>query len=233
METNAADELEREEALARLPYLAPLQGAARAQVAAALHERRVAAGTYLFLEGEEEQGLFLVARGRVRIFKLSPEGREQGLRLAGVGESFNEIPALDGAPTAAGALALEETTLYVLARDDLLALLAAHPAVALALVDSLARRVRFLVGRVQALAFHSVPARLAQLLLEQAALNGEGAQVARSGWMTQQEMAAQLGTAREVVGRALRRFAADGLIAIERHQILILDPDGLRRLAAP
>lgn len=226
-------ELTATELLARIPYLAPLPEQARQAVLQAWQRRTAPAGTLLFTEGEASAGLHALAAGRVRIFKLSPDGKEQGLHLLGPGDTFNDIAALDGGPNPASALALEDCVLYRLGAGELLDLMAHHPVLAQSLVASLAGRVRFLVNKVEELAFHTVAARLARLLLEQAELNDRaaGVRVTRHRWLTQQEMAAQLGTVREVVGRILRQFAREGLIVLERRQIVLRDTAGLRAVA--
>ena len=114
-------------------------------------------------------------------------------------------------------------------RADLQAVAARHPDLAWALIESLARRARHLVGLVEDLSMRNVRGRLARLLLEQAQATGDEA-IQRM--LTQEQMASRLGTVREVVGRALRGLAADGIIEFDRHRIVILDPDRLADEAA-
>lgn len=185
--------------------------------------REYEAGALIFLEGEPSAGLHLIARGRVRIFKVSADGKEQGLHLLGPGDVFNDVSALDGGPNPASAMALEPTVVWVLPRHPLMQAVERSPVLARAIIEHLAARARFLVAKVEDLSFRSVTARLAKLLLEQASLAGPPDQLQRHRWMTQAEMAAQLGTAREVVGRSLRELEAEGLIRVERHRIQIID----------
>ncbi|MDQ4078301.1 MAG: Crp/Fnr family transcriptional regulator [Chloroflexota bacterium] len=228
------NELSPEQLVNRIPYFARLPVGVQEAVIRTWGRRTVEAGVMIFLEGEPTAGLYAIATGQVRIFKISPEGKEQGLHLLGPGNTFNDVSTLDGGPNPANALALENSVLYHLDRDRLMDLMAQYPALAHALVEFLAARTRFLVGKVEELAFHSVATRLARLLLEQAALSAASDELTlpRQRWMTQQEMAAQLGTAREVVGRILRQFAADDLIEFDRHQIVILDREAMERTAA-
>lgn len=189
------------------------------------------AGAIIFLEGEPTSGLFLIAQGKVRIFKVSSEGKEQGLHLLGPGDVFNDVAALDGGPNPASAMALEPAVVWVLPREQLMRAVESSPELARAIIEHLAARARYLVTKVEDLSFRSVTARLARLLLEQASLSGTENQLTRQRWMTQAEMAAQLGTAREVVGRSLRELESEGLIGVERHRILILDREGLETRA--
>lgn len=224
------DELAPTDLIQRIPYFALLPADASAELLGAWKRCTFGAGTMIFLEGAPTAGLYAVAAGQVRIFKLSPEGREQGLHLAGPGSTFNDVSALDGGPNPASTLALAETVLYHLERETLLDLMARHPVLSHALAEYFAARVRLLVGKVEALAFYSVATRLARLLLEQAALDEPV--LPRQRWLTQQEMAVQLGTAREVVGRLLRSFAARNLITFDRHQIRLIDREALEHIAA-
>lgn len=228
------NELSPDDLLTRIPYFADLPASAQQAIRGAWRRQVVAAGTLLFSEGEPSAGLYAVAAGRVRVFKLSADGREQGLHVMGPGETFNDISALDGGSNPASALALEPTILYLLDPVTLTDLMIREPTLARAIVTFLAERVRFLVNKVEALAFHSVSARLARLLLEQAATQEATDEVAleRQRWLTQQELAAQLGTAREVVGRVLRQFVGQGLIEMDRNRIVLLDSETLRDLAA-
>ena len=187
--------------------------------------QRLDAGQVLFLEGEPCLGMYLVGQGRVRIYKVSPEGREQVLRLARAGDSFAEVPVFDGGPNPASADAMEASLVYLFPTADLLALVRASPEFALHVLRVFARRVRHLTLLVEDLSFRQVTARVAKLLLQTAREEG-----AAGGRLTQQEMAAMIGTAREVVARTLRSLEAQGAITIERGRIVILKPELLERL---
>ncbi len=217
------------ELLRGLDYFASLDDEVLGAVAAVAHERRYASDEIIFLEGEPCAGLFVVQSGRVKIFKTSPEGREQSLHFVEPGRSFNDVAVLDGGPNPATVMAVEPTVCLVIDRDAMVRLVQTYPALAMAVIKSIAARARHLVGLVEDLSFRSVQARLAKLLLEQAQASGRRDQVPRL--MTQQEMAARLGTVREVVGRALRALEHRGIIRIQRHRIVILDREELERQA--
>lgn len=174
----------------------------------------------IFLEGEPTAGLFLVATGVVKICRYSKDGREHILHFIQRGDTFNDVSVLDGGPNPATAVAHTDVTLWRVARNDLRAAVVRDPALAWAMIENLARRARLLVSTVQDLAMRNVRGRLARLLLDQAEASERGATPTP---LTQEEMAHHLGTVREVIGRTLRSLAADGLIAIERQQIVIVD----------
>lgn len=178
----------------------------------------------IFVEGDPCAGLYLIESGTVKIARYSKEGREHVLLHVHRGDTFNDVAAMDGGPNPATAIARTEVVAWWISRADLREVASRHSALAWAMIESMARRARHLVGIVQDLSMRSVRGRLARLLLDQAA-RGEGEAVA--DMLTQEEMAARLGTVREVVGRALRSLAATGVIEFDRHRIVILDPDRL------
>jgi CRP/FNR family transcriptional regulator len=210
----------------RVPFAAALPAPVVEALAVAATPRRAAAGEIIFLEGDPVAGFYLIDAGAVRISRISKDGREYTLLLLGPGDTFNEVAVLDGGPNPANATAQTDARLWRVARADLHRLALQHPELAWALIETIAVRTRHLVDVVQSLAMRNVRGRLARLLLDQAEAAERGESPAM---MTQEEMANHLGTVREVVGRALRSLAADGIIQVERHRIVIVDPT---RLAA-
>ena len=213
--------------LRRVPYFAGLPDDLLAALAAVVASRRFARGQMVFLEGDPCAGLFIVAEGEVKVFKLSPQGREQIVHQLTPGGTFNDVAVLDGGPNPACAAATTDATLYVIARADIRRLAQAHPQLAWALIESIARRTRHLLSLVEDLALRSVKARLARLLLSEAARGRAAGALDRSQMMTQVEMAARLGTVREMIGRALRELSDEGWIEFDRHRIIIVDHPGL------
>ena len=223
--------------LRRVPYFAGLPDAILAALSVVAIERSYRRGEVIFLEGEPCAGLYVVATGEIKIFKLSPQGREQVLHHFGAGGTFNDVAVLDGGPNPASAGAISDAACLVITRNDMRRLAEMHPQLAWALIESIAHRARILVGMVEDLALRPVKARLAKLLLAeavQAAVSLEdagGDAIDRSQMVTQAEMAARLGTVREMIGRALRELADEGLIAFDRHRIVIKDRQALAAVA--
>jgi CRP/FNR family transcriptional regulator len=217
--------------LRSVPYFSALPDGLLSELAAVAGERRYGRGQVIFLEGEPCAGLHIVAEGRVRIYKVSPQGREQVLEQLGPGGTFNDVAVLDGGPNPASAMAASDALLWIVTRADIRRLAHAHPELAWALIESIARRARALVAMVEDLALRPVKARLAKLLLAEAERTADVAQINRDQMVTQAEMAARLGTVREMIGRALRELADEGLIAFDRHRIIILDRAGLADVA--
>jgi CRP/FNR family transcriptional regulator len=217
--------------LRRVPYFAGLSDEVLGVLARAMQLRRYTRGQMIFLEGESCAGLFVVAAGEVKIFKLSPQGREQILQQIGPGGTFNEVAVLDGGLNPASVAAIADTTAYNISRAEIRRLAQRYPDLAWALIESMARRTRHLVSMVEDLSLRSVKARLARLLVSEAERVSNVDAIDRSHMVSQTEMAARLGTVREMVGRALRDLADDRLIEFDRHRIVIVNRARLEAVA--
>lgn len=209
-------------ALKAQPYFKSLDEDELNRLAHQLIERVFAQDEIVFLEDEPCQGLYIVREGSVKVYKLSAEGREQVLTTIGANASFNEVAVFDGGANPANVAALEPTKIWILPRALIIDLIERRSDVALAVIQNLGMRLRRMVSLVEDLSLRQVSARLAKLLLETAASQERA--------LTQQEMAARLGTVREMIGRSLRQLETRGLIKIERGKIVILDRQGLAKL---
>ncbi len=215
------------EAVCSIPYFKDLSGGDLARIGEALVEEAFGRGAFIQHEGDACRAMYCIREGRVRIFKTSPEGKIQVLKVMGAGETFNEVPVFDGGPNPASAQALEPTTLYVIGKEALRRLVRDRPAVALALLAAFAGKLRHFTHLVEELSFKTVTARLANILLGFAAEGDRGG--APPPRMSQQDLAAMAGTAREMVGRALKAFEREGAIRVERQRIVVLDRSLLKK----
>lgn len=216
--------------LRRVPLFSGLSQAQLEAVGQKTFHKTLERRELIMLEGETADALFLVASGVVKVFMSSPEGKEQILYLARPGDAVNEISILDGSPSPLSAEALGQVALYGLPRGELLALLRQHPHVAANVMSLLTERLRGVLALVADLSFRDVTGRLARLLLDHAR-NEKGAELSRE-MLTQQDMAAMIGTAREMVGRSLKNLQSLKAIRIERHKIAIANPELLEKIAA-
>jgi CRP-like cAMP-binding protein len=203
------------------------------QLLAARTSRKLfAAGELLFSEGEGCKGLHIISRGQVRIFKTSASGREQVLAVNVAGESVAELPVFDDGPYPASGVAVEETEIAFISRKDFRDYCLAHPEVALKLLAFVGARLRRLVGIIEELSFTTTRQRLVSVLVRLAQGAGrkteKGIEVLLPG--SNQEMANQLGTVREVISRNLMRLQAEGLLEVDARQIVIKDLKGLSAL---
>jgi len=187
--------------------------------------RHCSSGAIVFSEGEQCSGLYVVESGHVRIFKSSPSGREQVLSIEGPGSSVAELPVFDGGSYPASVVAIDEATLLFVSKQDFQALCLAHPEVGLKVLRVVGGRLRRLVGIIEELSFTTVRHRLASLLLRLAQKDGtrmgEGIEVTLPA--SQQELAAQIGTVRELVSRNLNRLQAEGVLNLDVRRVVIHD----------
>lgn len=214
-------------ALARVEHFAGLPAHVQAAVAGSAMPRRFAAGQVIYLEGEPAAALYVLEAGWVKAVRLSAEGREQMLLVAGPGEVFGDVAVFAAAPYPGTVVALEPVTAWAIERSAALELAARYPELALVMIRRLGQRVLYFVDLVEDLSLRSVDARLAHTLLGRAEGCGGRLVVPRRGWATFDEMASRLGTVRDVLSRALHTLEAEGLLRVERGAIVILDPAGL------
>lgn len=187
--------------------------------------RRYSSGEIVFSEGEPCAGLYVVESGSIRIFKSSPGGREQVLSIEGPGGSVAELPVFDGGNYPASVVAIEDTVLLFVSKQDFHGLCLAHPEVALKVLKVVGARLRRLVGIIEELSFTTVRHRLSAYLLRLA--QDQGKKVAHGIEVTlpsnNQELAAQIGTVRELVSRNLSRLQMEGLLTVDGRCLIIRD----------
>lgn len=179
-------------------------------------------GELIFTEGEMCAGLFVVEKGHVRIFKSAPSGREQVLAVDGPGSSIAELPVFDGGNYPASASAVDHARVYFVSKQDFYSLCLVHPKVALKVLKVVGGRLRRLVGIIEELSFTSVRSRLIASLLrlaEQGKKTPAGVEVQLPS--SNQELASQIGTVRELVSRNLSRLQAEGLISMEGKTVML------------
>lgn len=217
------------EELRQISYFSILSPDELSRIATVTVERRFNRGDIILIEGEMGGALYYVRGGLVKVFKTSPDGKEQVLRMVAAGYTFNDVPALDGGPNPANVAAMEPSTIYIIRRAELHKLILTRPEVAEAVVLTLAKTLRYLVGLVEVLSLRHVTARVAKILLDQEESSEQGQRAHR---LTQQEMAALAGSAREVVGRALKELETAGAIEMRQGHAVVLNPERLRIVAS-
>ncbi|MBS1802551.1 MAG: Crp/Fnr family transcriptional regulator [Acidobacteria bacterium] len=215
--------------LAKAPLLADLSPAELQQLAARTVRKLFVSGELLFSEGEPCNGLHIIARGKVRIFKTSVNGREQVLALNGPGDTVAELPVFDGGPYPASASATEDTEIAFVSRRDFHAYCLEHPEVALKVLAQVGARLRRLVGIIEELSFTTIRQRLIATLLKLAQSEGRKTDQGIEFQLpsTHQELASQLGTVRELISRNLMRLQAEGLLDVDARHIVVRDIKGL------
>jgi len=218
------------QALRRISLFAGLSSDALARTARVAYARTYAPGETVIFEGDVCRAVYFIGEGQVRVYRLSPGGREQVLVRLGPGQAFNTVPPFKPhGVNHATVEALTPVTLYAITCEDFHRLVVEYPELALALLRDFAARLDHLTNLVEDLSLRTVRGRLAHFLLEHASteLSGTAEASAVTRRWTQEEIAAHLGTVRDMVGRTLRAFTDAGLIQMERQRIVLLDREGL------
>jgi CRP/FNR family transcriptional regulator len=220
-----------EKVLRRTPLFASLTESEMRSLASRVVRRSAQRGELLFAEGDGCTGLFLVASGKIRIFKLSASGREQVLAMEGPGSSFAELPVFDGGNYPASASAWEDSEILFISRKDFQNVCREHPDVGLKVIAVVGARLRRLVGIIEELSFATVRQRLISLIVQLAEAEGtrskEGIQLELK--KSHQDFAAELGTVRELVSRNLGRLQAEGFLGVDGRKLMVKDLAGLKR----
>ncbi|GBD23047.1 HTH-type transcriptional regulator Cmr [bacterium HR29] len=197
-----------------------------ARIGARLPMMTARRGTVVYHPGVTPEGLFLLKTGRVALYRLTGGGRKVVVGILEPGATFGDMPTVAQRMGDTFAEAIEDSAICVMSRQDIQELLREHPSAALAILHSVARRLRAAEDELENVAVRSVPARLARLLLRLARNSG------RIEGFTHQELAELLGTTRETVWRTLNEFERAGLVTAERRFIAVADVEGLERRAA-
>jgi CRP/FNR family transcriptional regulator len=202
-----------------------------AEVGQYVFEKRLKRGETVTNEGGKASAMYFVAEGVMKIYKTSAEGKEQILSLMRPGDFLNEVlldngPAMADAETSAEthAKALGVVLLYGIQKARLRSAMHRQPKIANNMLNMLTGRIRHLISLVEDLSFRTVSSRVAKILLV-------NAQMMEKERLTQRDMAAIAGTAREVVSRSLRYLDDRGLIEMRRQRIVIKDVAGLKEMA--
>ena len=193
-----------------------------------------ARGEMIFQEGEKADGFYIVGKGKVKVYKLSFEGKEQILHIYGPGKTFGEVPVFEGKHFPAASMALEASTILFLPRQAFVDLITDSPALAMNMLADLSRRLRSFTVQIENLSLKEVPARMAGYLLT-LAREAEAATGTVPDKVTlpisKAQLANLIGTTPETISRILKKMAEAGLIGVETKDILMEDLDGLAELS--
>jgi CRP/FNR family cyclic AMP-dependent transcriptional regulator len=184
-------------------------------------------GRIFYMPEDTSQVLFFLKEGRVQLYRISPDGKKLVIGSIGPGAIFGEMALIGQGMHNTFAEATEDCVLLVMNREDVERLLVTRPKVALRVFEALGSRLKETESRLEGIAFRSIPARLASLLLQLADAHGDDTITG----MTHQDLGEQIGTYRETTTQTLNSFKAGGLIDIGRKRITILDREGLERIA--
>jgi CRP/FNR family transcriptional regulator, cyclic AMP receptor protein len=191
-------------------------------------ERSYPRGSVILFEDDPGDSLFIVRSGRVKVVLIGEDGREVILGVLSVGEHFGELSLIDDRPRSAHVIAMEDSNLLVLRRDDFRARVESSPSVAWSLLTELSRRLRRADDKIGGLVLLDVPGRIARLLLE---LSDESGSPVIERALTHQTIAQMIGASRETVSRAMKEFQDSGWITVDHRRIAVADRKALEHRA--
>ncbi len=214
--------------LQKVPLFSQLAPADLQRVVEVTRERTYPKNSVILFEDDPGDALYVVGKGQVKVVLIGEDGREVILSVLGEGEFFGEMALIDDQPRSAHVIAMEDSTLLVVRREDFQGILTQQPLLALALLRELTRRLRRVDEKVGSLVLLDVHGRVAQLLLDLADEAG-GAHITRR--LTHHTIAQMIGSSRETVSRTMRELVEKGLIAVSRRDIVIRDRPALEQAA--
>jgi CRP/FNR family transcriptional regulator, cyclic AMP receptor protein len=185
-------------------------------------------GKIFYMPEDSGEVLFLLKKGRVQLYRIAPNGKKLVMATLGPGAIFGEMSLVGQGMHNTFAESVDECVLCVMSRPDVERLVQEKPEVAFRFVEALGNRLTQLEARLEDIAFKSIPARLAALLLKLS--EEQGGRQTVNGY-THQDLSEMLGTYRETVTQTLNDLKADGLVAIARKQVVLLNTPRLRTLA--
>jgi CRP/FNR family transcriptional regulator len=211
-----------------VPLFAGLTPQQLQELATIVVDQGFGSGRLIFSEGDEAKGFYVVVSGRVKVFKLSPEGKEQILHIFGPGDPFGEVPVFAGQEFPAGAEAMEQTRVFFFPRSAFVDLIRKHPDLALGMLAILSRRLKRFTVLIEDLSLKEVPGRLAAYLVHLSERSG-GREFRLD--VSKAQLASLLGTIPETLSRILRKMKDQRLIDSDGARIRIRDPERLQDLA--
>ncbi|MDO8784806.1 MAG: Crp/Fnr family transcriptional regulator [Syntrophales bacterium] len=216
--------------IAAIPLFEGLPGDQHKNLAAIVMKHGFNRGHLIFSEGDEGNGFYVVVSGRVKIFKLSPEGKEQILHIFGPGEPFGEAPVFAGQQFPAYAEAIEDSRVLFFPRNSFVDLIKKTPSLALNMLAVLSARLRKFTMLVEELSLKEVPGRLATYLLYLGGREDEDDDLVLD--ISKSQLASLLGTIPETLSRILARMIKEGFVHSDgSRRIRILDREALEELA--
>lgn len=218
--------------LKRVPLFAELDENELERLAALVVFRDYPKSAFIFMEGDPGEALFFIKRGKVKIYKTTPDGREQILHFLKEGDIFAEVVLFDGGPYPATAEVMEASTIGMLRNADVEDLIRREPGIAIKILHVMSRRLREAQAHIRDIALRDMYGRVASVLYRLCQEHGtpcrEGVRIDLG--ISRQELAGMVGTTRETVTRILSEFKRMGILHLERRGIIIRDEKKLKGL---
>ncbi|TCL32163.1 CRP/FNR family transcriptional regulator [Anaerospora hongkongensis] len=219
--------------LKKMPVFADLPDAQLKDLYQITTERKYRKGSVIFLEGEQGEGFHYLQSGKVKIVKMTDDGREHIINILSPGDLFAEVLLFNNRDYPATAIAVEDSKVGVIKNTDLERLILGNNLLALQLIKALSQRLLFAQQKIKNLALHDVTARTAETLLRLGTEHGRiltNGQIEITLDLSRQDLASLVGTTRETVTRTLSSLKKDKIIDFDIHKITIIEPNKLKRL---
>jgi CRP/FNR family transcriptional regulator, cyclic AMP receptor protein len=214
--------------LTSVPMFSGLQRDELLKFAELTRERTYPKGSVILFQGDPGDSLYVLRQGRAKVVLIGEDGREVILGVLEPGAHFGELALIDDQPRSAHVIAMEDSQLLILRREDFRRRVEANPSVAWALLTELSRRLRRADQKIGGLVLLDVPGRISRLLLD---LSAESSNGTIEKPLTHQTIAQMIGASRETVSRAMKEFQEEGLIRVERRRIAVANRDALEKRA--
>lgn len=212
-----------------IPFFSGLSREQLADVGRIAVEKRFRKGEVIFSEGDEGDGFYLVIDGRVKVFKLSADGKEHILHVFAAGQPFGEVPVFAGEQFPANAAAIAYTRAMFFPRAAFLTLIGKNPLLAMKMLSDLSHKLRQFSTQIENLSLKEIPSRLASYLLYLASEQSQTDQVELN--ISKGQLASLIGTIPETLSRIFAKLSTQGLIKVDGRKIFLLDPAGLQELS--
>ncbi|MGW8287661.1 MAG: Crp/Fnr family transcriptional regulator [Desulfobulbales bacterium] len=199
------------------------------EVGSIISDKKYKKGELIFADGDDGIGFYIVISGRVKVYKVSPDGKEQIMHIFGPGQPFAEVPVFEGSRYPANAEAMEQCRLFFFPKKDFIKLIQANPSLSMNMLASLSQRLKQFSRLIESLSLKEVPGRLASYLLYMSDKNGSIEEFELD--IAKSQLASLLGTIPETLSRIFTRLSQHDLIRIQGPMIAILDRTGLENLA--
>ncbi len=217
------------EFLSQTPLFHGLPEEALATISDLAHIKRFSRYETIFHEGSPADGFYIVLSGKVKVFKLSPDGKEQILHIFGPGHPFGEVAVFANVGFPASAQALGQTEVVFISKQEFTVLLKQDITIAMNMLAILSRRLRIFVRMIEDLSLKEVPGRLATYLIIESQVQGRGGEVQLE--ISKAQLASLLGTIPETLSRIFKRLQDQGMIRVQGSKITIEDMEALEELS--
>ena len=215
--------------LKTIPLFSGLSGEHLQNLGAIASTQHIGKGEMIFHEGDKANGLYMVEKGKIKVFKLSFEGKEQILHIYGPGHTFGEVPVFQGGNFPASAMALDASTIIFMPRDKFVGLITSTPGLGMNLLADLSRRLREFTVQIENLSLKEVPARLAAYILTLSKEQQNPEKISLP--ISKAQLSNLIGTTPETVSRILKKMSDAAHIEVAGKIIYIRDLEGLENLS--